>query len=92
MIESRRCHDFLTLALDKNTGASVKVVAASVAAAIIPTSALFSQAIAHVVNFYIDDDRKKERDEIVRLTSKSALDEEATRKVMGYVHEALSES
>lgn len=65
-------------------------LAAQVYFAVVPTTALFSQAVSDIVNFYLDDDKRKERDEIVKLASVSH-GEEAVAKIMAYIREALRE-
>ncbi|KAF4584995.1 hypothetical protein EYR40_001821 [Pleurotus pulmonarius] len=68
-----------------------KELAAALFAEVVPTSAHFSQSIAHVVNFYLDDARANERKELIALLGNKAapVTEEARVKVMGYVREAL---
>lgn len=44
----------------------------------------------HVVDFYLDDARTKERNEIVRLAQKD--DAQSTELLQGYVREAMSGS
>jgi len=56
----------------------------SLLASVVPTAALFSQIIAHVVNFYLDEDKLTQREQIVRLVEKRA-----NAEVMPYVFEAL---
>jgi linoleate 10R-lipoxygenase len=58
----------------------------SLLASVVPTAALFSQIIAHVVNFYLDADKVAQREQIVRLVKKGA-----NADVMPYVFEALRE-
>jgi hypothetical protein len=55
--------------------------------AVVPTAALYSQYIAQVVDFYLDNDKKVEREEIVRLAA--STDQAAPAKIMAYVNEAL---
>ncbi|RDB26685.1 Linoleate 10R-lipoxygenase [Hypsizygus marmoreus] len=86
-IESHHCHSFLKRALDANPGASLDEVSAYVFAAVVPTAAHFSQAIAHVVDFYLD--KQQERQEIVRLAGLLGSDKDAGAKIMVYVREAL---
>lgn len=57
-------------------------------AEVIPTAAHWSQAVAHIINFYLGEERKREREEIVRLAGKGSVDD--LNKVMLYCHEALS--
>jgi hypothetical protein len=61
--------------------------AAQIFAAILPTVALYSHFLSHIVNFYLDKERKSVRDEIVKLAN--SRDKGAAAKVMGYVYEAL---
>jgi linoleate 10R-lipoxygenase len=58
----------------------------SVFAAVVPTAALFSQIIAHVVDFYLDADKKTQRERIVCL-----VDERKNAQVMPFIYEALRE-
>ena len=62
--------------------------AAQVFAAVVPTSALYSLSLAHVVNFYLDEDKKVARDKIVELSKSD--DQNASAEIMKYVSEALS--
>lgn len=62
-------------------------IAAYIFAAIVPTVPQFSQAIAHIVNFYLHADRKTAREEIVRLAG--SHDSADKVKVMDFVREAL---
>jgi len=63
-------------------------IATSLFFEVVPTAAIYSKAIAHVVNFYLHDDRKEAREDIVQLSALRTP--EADAKVQGYVHEALS--
>ena len=56
----------------------------SLFASVVPTAALFSQIIAHVVNFYLD--KVAQREQIVRL-----VEEGANAEVLPYIFEALRE-
>ena len=56
-------------------------LAASVFAEYVPTAPVFSKAIAHVVNFYLDDAHKAMRAEIVERG--------ATPDILPYIYEAL---
>ncbi|KAG6878460.1 hypothetical protein C0993_006300 [Termitomyces sp. T159_Od127] len=62
-------------------------LAAYIVTALVPTAAYFSQAIAHVVDFYLSDERKEERAEIVRLSD--SINEVNMSRIMSYVYEAL---
>jgi len=64
--------------------------ASQIFAAVVPTAPVYSQAVATIVNFYLDADKKAEREEIVKLVASKEKD--ATDKVMGYVYEALRKS
>ncbi|CCO35794.1 hypothetical protein BN14_09914 [Rhizoctonia solani AG-1 IB] len=50
------------------------------------SSVNFAQAVCQMVNFYMDGARKKERDHIIELASKS--DAESTQLLVGYYREA----
>ena len=62
-------------------------VAASVFAEFVPTAPIFSKVLAHVLNFYLDGDRKAERDAIVSLYDHGCQD----KKILPYIYEALRE-
>ena len=63
-------------------------LSASLFSEVAPSAAIYSQAITHVVNFFLDDTRKEAKEEIVRL----ALSPEPTAeaKLLPFIHEALS--
>ena len=86
-IENHECHEFLKRVRQIGSEFTAEELAAQAFSAVVPTAAHFSQAIAHVVNFYIDDDKRSERDEIVKLAFASR-----DKDVMVYVREALRES
>ncbi|KAI0265719.1 heme peroxidase [Gloeopeniophorella convolvens] len=84
-------HDFLKPLVDA-TGAqagpsALDGLAASLYAAVVPTAALFSQALTHVVNFYLDADRAAQRAEIARLAELRTP--QADAQILPYVFEAL---
>ena len=62
-------------------------LAANVFAEYIPTAPIFSKVLAHAVNFYLDADRKAERDAIVSLCTLGNHYE----KILPYIYEALRE-
>ncbi|CAA7270854.1 unnamed protein product [Cyclocybe aegerita] len=62
---------------------------AQVFAAVIPTVALYSQAVAHIVDFYLDQDKQVAREEILRLAALMEKEKDACSKIMGYAYEAL---
>jgi len=62
-------------------------IAASLFSEVIPTAAIYSKAIAHIVNFYLDDDRKHAREDIARLSTLRTPASEA--RVQAYAREAL---
>jgi linoleate 10R-lipoxygenase len=67
---------------DGNTGERARRrIAASVFAEYVPTAPLFSKALTHVVDFYLDDARKAEREHIVAHGAGPAL--------LPYIYEAL---
>lgn len=64
-------------------------VAASVLSEVVATAALYSSALTHVVEFYLDDARAKERNDIAALAPvQTAVTEE---RLVRYIREALSE-
>jgi hypothetical protein len=63
-------------------------IAAQIFAAVVPSAALYSQAVCTVVHYYLGEDRKVELEEIIKLTKSSGKN--ASDKVMTYVYNALS--
>ena len=57
-------------------------LAAQIFAAVVPSAALYSQAVSIVVHYYLQEDKKAELEEIIKLGESPA--------VMAYVYEALS--
>jgi linoleate 10R-lipoxygenase len=68
----------------QSSNSALDSLANSLLASVVPTAALFSQIIVHVVNFYLDADKVAQREQIVRLVEKRA-----NAEVMPYVFEAL---
>ena len=73
--------------IHRSQNISYREFAAQVFAAVVPTAALYSQYIAQVVDFYLDNDKNEEREEIVRLATSN--DENACTMVMAFVNTAL---
>lgn len=90
-IETRHSHEFVRYARDAIPSASAEELSAYIFATIVPTSVYFSQAIAQVIDFYVDAERIAERAEIVRLAS-SLEESGSSEKIMNYVREALRKS
>ncbi|KAJ6553669.1 heme peroxidase [Mycena sp. CBHHK59/15] len=73
--------------LDSLDSDSTKL-ATSLFAEVVPTAAHWSQALAHVVNFYLDDGRQQTRAAIVRLAAVGT--KEANEEVSDHVRAALA--
>jgi len=89
-VTSRNDHsdEFLT-ALVEATGShsgnsALDGLAGSLLASVVPTAALFSQIIAQVVDFYLDEDKATQREQIVRLAEAGA-----NEQIMPFIFEAL---
>ncbi|KAJ6551508.1 heme peroxidase [Mycena capillaripes] len=67
------------------SGPDVTVLAAALFTEVVPTAAHWSQAIAHVVNHYLDDSRAQARQEIVRL-----VEQGKNKEVAVHVRAALA--
>lgn len=63
-------------------------IATQIFAALVPSAALYSQAVSTAVHYYLKEDRKEQLQEVTRLLESS--DKDASSKVMTYVYEALS--
>jgi linoleate 10R-lipoxygenase len=85
-LESHDCHAFIQAARDEDPDASSDELSAHIFGSVIPTATLFSQAITHVVDFYLGEERQAERAEIVKLAASGSEE-----KILPYVHEALRE-
>ncbi|KAG6870813.1 hypothetical protein C0992_012378, partial [Termitomyces sp. T32_za158] len=86
---TRRGFEFaarVILVLKESRSTNAEFVAYSMAI-LVPTVAHFSEIIAYAVNFYLGDDKQKERAEIVRLSD--SINKENTRNLMVYVYEIL---
>ena len=71
----------------QTTKESYREFAAQIFASVVPTAALYSHCVAQVVNFYLGEDKKSAREELVQLIK--ANDKAASSKALAYVHEAL---
>lgn len=78
---------FLRSLKDESGDAAHTAVANDIFDAAVPTAALFSKAIVHAVDYFLDDANKQARGEIVNLFSSQRPDSSA--QIMGYVREAL---
>ncbi|KAF8880494.1 heme peroxidase [Infundibulicybe gibba] len=88
-------HKFLTTVKKSSAAPSTPklsnaALASHVFAATVPTAAIFSRALALVVEYYLEDGREKERARIIELAEKVEKREKgAKEEVIKYVHEAL---
>ncbi|KAF9447624.1 heme peroxidase [Macrolepiota fuliginosa MF-IS2] len=73
--------------LHRERGLSHTELAISVFYATVPTAALFSKAIAQVVDYFLAEENQQARKEIEKIFLKQEKD--ASAKIMGYVREAL---
>jgi len=79
--------DFLKAVRASGKNLSHTQIAGAVFAEIIPTATLFSQTLAHVVNYFLDADRKEARENIVKLANSQEKD--VLPRLMAYIYEAL---
>lgn len=89
-IQNYESHAFLKKLLPARDQSKHPEFAASVVAAVVPTAVIYSQALAQVIDFYLNDEQKPAREEIVELVNSGEKD--AGAKVMGFVYEALRKS
>ena len=83
MPASHCCHNVIKpLWEELSNNNSRTELAAQIFAAIVPSAALYSQAVSTVVHYYLREDKKAELEEIIKLGESPA--------VMAYVYEALS--
>lgn len=84
-------HDFLSRILSSaQKSKSHTELATSLFAAVVPTAAHWAQAVAHAVNFFLQDDQHVARAEIVALAKLDTR--EGNNKIAVYVREALRQS
>jgi linoleate 10R-lipoxygenase len=82
-LTSISCHNvFRPLWQELGKNNSRTELAAQIFAAVVPSAALYSQAVSTVVQYYLREDKKAELGEIIKLGESPA--------VMAYVYEALS--
>ncbi|KAK0500480.1 heme peroxidase [Armillaria luteobubalina] len=72
---------------DGTPGYGPSALAASLFCEVVPTAAHFSQAIAHVVNYYLDTEKQTQREDLVKNAALKSNAGDAT--VIQYVREAL---
>lgn len=83
MPASHCCHNVIKLLWEELSNNNSRTeLAAQIFAAIVPSAALYSQAVSTVVHYYLREDKKAELEEIIKLGESPA--------VMAYVYEALS--
>jgi linoleate 10R-lipoxygenase len=81
---------FLRQLLQARRTHTIEQIAATLVAEVIPSTAAYSKAVAHIVNFYLDDCRSEELAEIKQLSSDRSTPE-SEAQILKYVREALSE-
>ncbi|CAL1708758.1 unnamed protein product [Somion occarium] len=82
--EDKQCYSFLRKLAD--TGRPTKELVAQVIGLAVGSSVNYSHATAQVIDFYLDDERTKERNEIIQLVNKR--DAQSAELLRGYVREA----
>ncbi|KAH7106072.1 heme peroxidase [Auriculariales sp. MPI-PUGE-AT-0066] len=80
-------HDFLKNLVKMNTNATAEELAYTVLGTMVASVPNYGQAAAHVINFYLDEARKAEKEHICRLALR--VDDESDKLLTGYVLEAL---
>lgn len=80
-------HDSQELLNSDSSDTTNTALATAVFDATVPTAALFSKAIVHAVDYFLDDANEQARGEIVGLFWSRVQDSSA--EIMGYVREAL---
>ncbi|KAF8657589.1 hypothetical protein AX16_002170 [Volvariella volvacea WC 439] len=88
--EGKASYEFLKSVKDANKGWTPEQTSTYIFAAVVPTSAHFSQALSHVVNFYLNPEHARAKEELVKAAEKAEKgDKEGLKVFMGYVREAL---
>lgn len=78
---------FLSQVLQARRTHPPEEMAASLFAEVVPSAAAYSKAVAHIVDFYLDDQKARER--IAQLSSERTPESE--KEILKYVREALRE-
>ena len=82
-------HEFLGRL--KASGRDTRAIVAQVIGLAVGSSMTYAQAVAQIVDFYMDDARAAERAEIIKLAEADSADPEQKKLLLGYVREAQSE-
>ncbi|KZV98733.1 heme peroxidase [Exidia glandulosa HHB12029] len=80
-------HDFLRTLYSMNTTASLDELAYTVLGTVVASVPNYGQAAAHVINFYLEEKHRAQKEHICRLALR--VDDESDRLLTGYVLEAL---
>ncbi|KAL0576476.1 hypothetical protein V5O48_005487, partial [Marasmius crinis-equi] len=80
--------DFLKQLWKNRGGADAETLADALFCEVVPTAAHFAQAVAHVVNYYLDENRREDRDVLVNLSTHHSADSKA--KAVNLVYAALA--
>ncbi len=67
-------------------GSTPSEFACQLFAALIPTATLYAQALANVIDFYLDGDKQDIRENIARM---ARSEKDMSQDIMVYVYEAL---
>ncbi|KAH9475928.1 Linoleate 10R-lipoxygenase [Psilocybe cubensis] len=87
-IKNYKSHVFLRKLKDSVSPKTLpRELATQIVGGIVPSASIYSQTVAQVVDFYLEDSQKDAREEIVRLMDSS--EEGAQDKVMQYIFDAL---
>ena len=81
-------HEFLGRL--KEGGRPTRDIVAEVIGLAIGGGMIYAQAVAQIVDFYMDDERAAERAEIVKLANADSQDPEQKKLLLGYVREGQS--
>lgn len=72
-----------------SSGRPTRELVANVIGLAVGSSVNYAQSVAQVVDFYLSDERTKEREQVIALAKRPEGDKEAEELMKGYVREAM---
>ncbi|KAH7919845.1 heme peroxidase [Leucogyrophana mollusca] len=85
--KNMQCNAFFSRILSSSKHLTIEEIACGIFAETIPSAALFSAALASVVDFYLQKGQKTSLDQLVKLCA--TVTPEADVQILAYVHKAL---
>ncbi|KAG7089000.1 hypothetical protein E1B28_012947 [Marasmius oreades] len=83
-----RSREFLFQLYQTRGTTGLSALADAIFCEVVPTAAHFSQAVAHVINYFLNEEKKEARDDIVKLSKLRTAD--STAKIIEHIYESLA--